>query len=257
MELLERLFTSLLANLHLVAALLAFWVVDHLAQRHLRTLETGSHVLPGLTTWLGAGALMGARVVYLLPTLEALYRFPLGLIYINSGLSLYGALAGGVLALLAYKKLRDAPFWQTLDAYALFMPMGIAVFRLTCFLHGPCWGRATDSFLGMHFPGIAVRRYPSELYEGILALMLFAILLQISLKRPIPGLISAAFLLGYAAIRALTDLTRLRVGFWPTADPWLALGMGLIGVVVIIVSMKYVAVERKPVPNTHPVRNRR
>ena len=257
MKLLELLFTSLLANLHLVAALLAFWVVDYLAQRRLRTLGTGPRLLPGLTTWTGAGALVGARVVYLLPTLETLYRFPLGLIYMNSGLSLYGALAGGALALLAYKRFRDAPFWQIIDAYALFMPLGISVFRLSCFLHGPCWGKATDSFLGMHFPGIAVRRYPSELYEGILTLMLFAILLQISLKWPVPGLISAAFLLGYAAIRGLTDLTRLRVGFWPTADPWLALGMGLIGVAVIIVSIKYVAVERKPVPNTYPFRNGR
>ena len=257
MELLEHLFTSLLANLHLVAALLAFWAVDHLAQRRLRTLETAPHVLSGLTTWIGAGALVSARVVYLLPTLESLYRFPLGLIYINSGLSLYGALAGGVVALLAYKRLRDAPFWQILDAYALFLPLGIAIFRLTCFLHGPCWGKATDSFLGVHFSGIVVRRYPSELYEGILALMLFAILLQISLKRPIPGLISAAFLLGYSAIRGLTDLTRLRAGFWPTADPWLALGMGLMGIIVIAVSMKYLAIAGKPVPNTHHVRNRR
>ena len=257
MELLERLFTSLLANLHLVAALLAFWVVDHLAQRRLRTLGTGPRLLPGLTTWIGAGALVGARVVYLLPTLEALYRFPLGLIYINSGLSPYGALAGGVLALLAYKRFRDAPFWQIIDAYALFMPLGISVFRLSCFLHGLCWGKATDSFLGVHFPGIAVRRYPSELYEGILTLMLLAILLQISLKRPIPGLISAAFLLGYAAIRGLTDLTRLRVGFWPTADPWLALGMGLMGIVVIIVSMKYLTIAENPAPSAHHVRSRR
>ncbi len=257
MELLELLLTNLLANLHMVAALLAFWVVDHLAQRRLRTLGTGPHVLSGLTTWIGAGALVGARVVYLLPTLEVIFRFPLGLLYINSGLSLYGALAGGVVALLGYKRLRDAPFWQTMDAYALFLPLGIAVFRLSCFLHGPCWGKATDSLLGVHFPGIAVRRYPSELYEGIFTLILLAILLQISLKRPIPGLISAAFLLGYSAIRGLTDLTRISVGFRATADPWLALGMGLIGIVVIIVSMKYVAVEGKPVPNTHHVRSRR
>ena len=257
MELLELLFTNLLANLHLVAALLAFWVVDHLAQRRLRTLGIGQRVLSGLTTWVGAGALAGARVVYLLPTFEVLYRFPLGLLYINSGLSLYGALTGGVVALLVYRRLRDAPFWQTIDAYALFLPLGIAIFRLTCFLHGPCWGRATDSFLGVRFPGIAVRRYPSELYEGILALLLFSVLLQISLKRPVQGLISAAFLLGYSAIRGLTDLTRLHVGFWPTADPWFALGMGLMGVVMMVASIKYVAVHGKPVPNTHRVRGRR
>ena len=257
MDLLERLFTSLLANLHLVSALLAFWVVDHLAQRRLRTLGTGPRVFSGLNIWLGAGALVGARVVYLLPTLEALYRFPLGLLYINSGLSLYGALAGGVVALLAYEKVRNAPFWRILDAYALFMPLGIAVYRLTCFLHGPCWGKATDSFLGVHFPGITVRRYPSELYEGILTLILLAILLQVSLKRPTPGLISATFLLGYSAIRGLTDLTRISVGFRAAADPWLALGMGLMGIVVIAVSMKYLTIAEHPAPSAHHVRSRR
>ncbi len=104
----------------------------------------------------------------------------------------------------------------------------------------------TDTFLGIQFPGLTIPRYPSELYEGLLVLGLFAALLNIGLRRPSPGLLSAAFLLGYAIVRGLTDLTRIQAGFWPKADPWLALAMALVGVVGIWAALSYGRRAAKP-----------
>ena len=246
MDLIRRLASNFLANLHLMAAFAAFWLVDLLAQRRLRQHGLDPRTVSGLTLWLGAGALVGARIVYLLPTASVFYRYPMDVIRINAGLSLYGALAGATVAALLYQRLRSAPFLAIADAYALFLPLGIALFRLTCFLHGLCGGRATDTLLGVQFPGLTVPRYPSELYEGLLVLGLFAALLHASLRKPPPGLLSAAFLIGYAIARGLTDLTRIHVGFWSKADPWLAVAMGLIGIGAYLAALRYGRAAIKP-----------
>ena len=234
MDLIKRLASNILANLHLVAVFAAFWVIDLLAQRRLRSVGLEPRAIAGLTLWLGSGAMLGARTVYILPTASVFYRHPLDVIQVNAGLSFYGALAGGAVGALLYQRARRVPFLAVADAYLLFIPLGIAIFRLTCFLHGPCWGRATDTWIGIQFPGLSIPRYPSELYEGIFVLGLFAVLFQIDLRKPTPGLVSAVFLIGYAMVRGLTDMTRIQAGFWPAADPWLAFAMGLLGVIGLL-----------------------
>jgi phosphatidylglycerol:prolipoprotein diacylglycerol transferase len=235
-DLLQRLATNAVANLHLFATFAAFWLIDTLAQRRLRSTGRDADAISGLSMWVGVGALAGARLVYLLPNAGSVLRHPVDVLQINSGLSWYGAQLGATTALLLYRRIRGVSFFAVADAYALFLPLGIAAFRLTCLLHSPCWGSATDTALGIHFPDLTVPRYPSELYEGFMALGLFAVLLQISLRKLSPGLLTGVSLTGYAMVRWITDLTRIHVGFWSKADPWLALVMGLVGVAVLAVA---------------------
>ena len=63
-------------------------------------------------------------------------------------------------------------------------------------------------------------------------------LVQLDLRRPLPGLLLAAFMVGYGAARSLVDLTRVRLSFWTTADPWLALAMALAGGAVLFVIVR-------------------
>ncbi len=141
MDLISRLAHNFLANLHVLAAFAGFWLVDLLAQHRLRALGLEPRTVSGLTQWLGIGALLGSRLVYLLPTASVFYRYPIEVVRINAGLSFYGALAGATVGALMYSRSRGAPFLAVADAYALFLPLGIVLFRLTCFLHGACWER--------------------------------------------------------------------------------------------------------------------
>ena len=67
MDLLQRLATNAVANLHLFATFAAFWLIDTLAQRRLRSTGRDADAISGLSMWVGVGALAGARLVYLLP----------------------------------------------------------------------------------------------------------------------------------------------------------------------------------------------
>ncbi|MCH7706705.1 MAG: prolipoprotein diacylglyceryl transferase, partial [Chloroflexi bacterium] len=238
LDTIERLAGNLLTNLHLGAAFAAFMIVDALAQRRLKLLGYEPASVTALTFWLGAGAMVGARLVYLLPRGTYLLNHPVDILFINAGLSWYGALAGAGAALYLFGRRHAIPRLAIADAYALFLPLGIALYRLTCFAHSACWGVATDSFLGVRFSGLSVARYPSELYEGILVLGLFAALLQASRRNLRVGILSAAFFVGYAVIRGLTDLIRIQAGFWSTADPWLAVAMGLAGAAILLMTTR-------------------
>ena len=234
MELVRRLGNNLLVNLQLVAGLVSFWVVDLLVQRRLRSMGLEPKSLAGLTFWVGGGALIGGRLLYVLPTLPNFLRNPFDLIYVNIGASIYGAFLGAMLSLAIYARRTGMPFRYVLDAYALFAPIGIASYRLSCFVHSPCWGRPTDSILGVQFPGLTISRYPSDIYEGLLVLALFAILLQLDLRRAIPGMLSAGFLLGYSLIRGVVDLTRMQPSFWAKIDPWITIVVALTASVAVI-----------------------
>ena len=238
MDILERLAGNLLANLHLGAAFAAFLMVDALAQRRLRARGYEPAAVSALTLWLGAGAMLAARLVYLLPRGTYLLIHPVDILFVNAGLSWYGALVGAGAALYVYGKRHAIPRLAIADAYTLFLPLGIALYRLTCLAHGACWGIATDSFLGVRFPGLSLARYPTELYEGLLVMGLFAALLQASHQKLRAGLLSGAFFVGYAVIRGLTDLIRIQAGFWSTADPWLAVVMGLAGIAFLVTTMR-------------------
>ena len=237
-DLIQRLAENFLDNLHLVIAFLGFWSVDLLAQYRLRLSGMQPRSVAGLTPRMGIGALVGARIIYLLPTPSVFYQYPVDLVRVNAGLSFHGALIGAFVALLLYRRLRGVSLLSVADAYALFLPVAIALYRLSCFLHGTCWGTITDTFMGVRFPGLTIPRYPSELYEGFLVLGLFAALFQISLRRPRPGLLFATFLLGYAIVRGLVDLTRIQVGFWAKADPWLAVAMALVGLIALWTALR-------------------
>lgn len=234
LDVIERLVGNLLANLHLGAAFASFFIVDTLAQRRLKLLGCEPAAVSALTFWLGAGALVGARLIYLFPRGTYLLNHPVDVLFINAGLSWYGALAGTGVALCVYGRRHTIPTLYIADAYALFLPLGIALYRLTCFVHNACWGVAADSFLGIRFSGLSIARYPSELYEGLLILGLFAALLQASRRNLGVGILSPAFFVGYAVIWGLTDLARIQVGFWSTADPWLAVAMGLAGTAILL-----------------------
>ncbi len=234
MELVRQLGNNLLVNLQLVAGLVSFWVADLLVQRRLRSMGLEAKSLAGLTFWVGGGALIGGRLLYVLPNLPNYLSHPFDLVYVNIGASIYGAFLGATLSLAIYARRTGLPFIYMLDAYALFAPIGIASYRLSCFAHSPCWGRPTDSILGVQFPGLSISRYPSDIYEGLLVLALFAILLQLDLRRAIPGLLSASFLLGYSLIRGVVDVTRMQPSFWAKIDPWIAIAVALIASIAAI-----------------------
>ena len=98
---------------------------------------------------------------------------------------------------------------RALSYFELFIPpltLGHALGRVGCFLGGCCYGRATDLFLGVQFPHLAERVFPTQLYEAIFELLLFALMML--LYRRLRHWFLEIYLFGYGGFRFLLEFLR-------------------------------------------------
>ena len=155
--------------------------------------------------WAMAGVLIGGRLGIVLFYQPSFYfSHPLEIVRIwQGGMSFHGGLIGVIAALILFARRRKIPFFNLSDLVACATPIGLFFGRLAKFVNGELWGRATDSPLGMVFPGEdagPLPRYPSQLFEaaseGVILFVLLAIAAQQAAIRSRPGLLTGMFLIG-------------------------------------------------------------
>ncbi len=165
--------------------------------------------------WILGGALVGARLLYVVsywdrdfagrPFTEVFHIW-------NGGLVYYGGLAGAVLAAVLRIRRLGLPLWRVGDALAPGIALGQAFGRLGCFFNGCCHGHPTHVPWAVTFPkGITPFDgpiHPSQLYETALSLLLCGGLVLLHHRRRFDGQVFAAYLLGYAGVRSLTEYFR-------------------------------------------------
>jgi phosphatidylglycerol---prolipoprotein diacylglyceryl transferase len=171
-----------------------------------------------LVVYLVIGMLVGARLVYVLVYDRPQYAaHPLDVIAIwRGGLSFHGALIGMTCACVLFARRFRVPFWTVADTLALAGPPGLFFGRLGNFINGELYGRPSGVAWAMVFPSDPrhLARHPSQIYEAVgEGIMLFVLIRTLERRAVIggwywPGSLSAAFLLGYGALRFLIEFTR-------------------------------------------------
>jgi phosphatidylglycerol:prolipoprotein diacylglycerol transferase len=161
------------------------------------------------------GVIAGGRLGYVLFYKPGHYAaHPLEILAVwQGGMSFHGGLIGVLAALAVFARRRGRGFLQVTDLIAPCVPAGLAAGRIGNFINGELWGRPADPSLpwAMVFPqsGSDVPRHPSQLYQfGLEGLLLF-VLLWVYARRPrATGQVSAAFLVGYGALRFAAEYFR-------------------------------------------------
>jgi phosphatidylglycerol---prolipoprotein diacylglyceryl transferase len=110
--------------------------------------------------------------------------------------------------------------YATGDIFALALPLAQAIGRLGNLLGGDPFGLPSN--LPWAITQYGVRRQPSALYELLLDLVLFFVILRLRDKMPRPGDLFKFYIVGYCSLRFLVDFTR--------ADPRILLGLTLVQV---------------------------
>jgi len=137
-------------------------------------------VTNGLLTaiWSGAaGAFLIRGLVFLLQTFILT-----GALTWAGGSAFVGMLIGGSGAAAFYCRRHKIPLGRPFDLGGAVLPLGQAIGRLGCFAAGCCWGRPTESWLGMYLPGsdgVWLARYPTQLMSAIVNLLIFIALLAV------------------------------------------------------------------------------
>lgn len=168
--------------------------------------------------WVIAGGLVGARLLFVLLKWPFYADNPASVINIwEGGLSLHGALLGGLLATLIYSSQAKINWKHLADIVAVTLPIGQAVGRFGNFFNQEAFGGPTNlpwkMFVEAEFrPEAHINSsyyHPTFLYEAILLIGLYIILRLRLAARLRPGQLLAIYLGGYSVIRFATEFFRV------------------------------------------------
>jgi phosphatidylglycerol:prolipoprotein diacylglycerol transferase len=132
----------------------------------------------------------------------------------GTAMTFYGGLIGGVIIfvggyfLVLKKRYKNASFVNDILPIApACITVAHAFGRIGCFLAGCCYGKETDSWLGIVFPGHTNAVYPTQLFEAIFLFILTIVLFIIAIKKRWKHNLSL-YLLTYGIFRFLIEFLR-------------------------------------------------
>jgi phosphatidylglycerol:prolipoprotein diacylglycerol transferase len=192
--------------------------------------------LDDFLVWIAAGVVLGGRIGYILfYDLGPILENPIRAIEIwNGGMSFHGGFLGATIAMIVFARRHAIPVWSMFDIVAAVVPFGLLFGRIANFVNGELWGRLSDAPWAVVFPtGGPFARHPSQLYEagleGVILLLVLALLIYRFKALRVPGTICGAFVLGYGLCRIFVEFFRepdVQLGYLLGTN-WLTMGMVL------------------------------
>ncbi|OFZ70194.1 MAG: hypothetical protein A3K03_09255 [Bdellovibrionales bacterium RIFOXYD1_FULL_44_7] len=185
-------------------------------------------------------AILGARIMYFVVNPEHLNSIADFFAFSRGGMVAYGGFIAATFSTIAYLKWRKVHVWRFGDAVAPALAIGTAITRVGCLLFGCDYGAISDLPWALSFPkgspsfqhhfseGLisadataSLPVHPTQIYESLYALLIFAILLwlrkimqtsapKISTKPR--GYVFLTFVALYAFFRFLNEIIRADTG---------------------------------------------
>ena len=166
----------------------------------------------GLTVTTVILGFLAARVLFILTEWQNFVQDPMRYITGN-GFVVFGGIIGGVLTIYGYCKWKKMDFLAYLDLMIPSVALAQGFGRIGCFLAGCCYGKETDSWLGVvftesHFAPNNVKVLPSQLFMAAGDFILAGILFWYAKKDRSKGKTSMLYLMLYSIGRFVVEFTR-------------------------------------------------
>lgn len=182
---------------------------------HHRALKKGydPEVMGNFYVVLILSSMLGARATYVGLEWDRFATRPWEVFLIwRGGLVFYGGVLGGFLGCYAYVRAHGMSPLALADLAAPCLALGHAIGRLGCFMNGCCHGLATDLPWGVAFPfttdGSMIPRHPTQIYEAIGVMVIFAILSRHFYRPHRPGSVAVLYGVLYAPLRFAVECLR-------------------------------------------------
>lgn len=195
--------------------LVAFLAGAALVTRELRRRRLEPDDLDGYPLAAIIGGLVGARVYYIAEHWSTFASDPLGSIFTSAGLTWYGGVVGGAIAVLVLAHRRGQPLWSICDAFAPGLALAYLLGRVGCQLSGDGdYGPPSDLPWAMAYPdGVVpttVPVHPTPVYEVLMMIPVVALLWALRKRPAQPGWLFGLYLVLVGAERWLAELWRVR-----------------------------------------------
>lgn len=218
-----------------IGVLLGIVVVERLSKWFGKDVVWLDTALP----WVIVGAVLGARVYHLVTDWQ-LYQGAnfIDLVAIwRGGVGFLGAILGGLIGLVLAFRFKLEKIFISLDLIVFGIPVAQAIGRLGNYVNKELYGLPTNLPWGIEIKGS--RYHPLFLYEAVLNLLLFSLLLLLARRKALSvgkGQYASIYLLGYALIRFWLEYLRVETarlsGVWSifSTAQWVSLFMMVVAV---------------------------
>jgi len=130
----------------------------------------------------------------------------------NGGMISFGGLIGGLIFMGIYAYYKKLKILNYLDAFAVGIPLGMAIGRVGCYLIGDHLGKGTVmSWAILHYGQLT---HPVILYEIILLIGIFGLMLYLRNKKLKAGALFATYIFTYSIGRFIIDYARVEAVYY-------------------------------------------
>jgi phosphatidylglycerol:prolipoprotein diacylglycerol transferase len=229
----------MLALAFFVAIVIAYLKARKVGLQPMIIVDTGIVVL--------IGAVIGAKLFYVIGHLPEYLADPGRLVdVIRAGGVFQGGLILAVVLSVAYLYWKKQPVWLVADVAAPSIAIGQAIGRIGCFSAGCCYGKEADPTKipwAVNFPPEAIApsgvyRHPTQLYEMLLMVVIFVLLMLLWRVRKFDGQVFWAYVILYSIARGgivewfRGDHTRLYFGL--SGQQIISIFTLIVGVVIYV-----------------------
>ena len=200
-----------------LAIALGTLVSDYLGAKFF---ELKKETIIDLSPYIIIFGLLGARLYYCVMDYEFYMRFPTEILALrHGGISIHGAIIGGLLGLILFSKRHKISLKKLCDVSVIGLSLGQGIGRWGNFFNSEAYGTPTDlpwklyiSPQYRHIPYLDDSYYhPTFLYESVMDLVIFGILL-ILIKKNLhkkEGNLALIYLILYSIVRICTESIRI------------------------------------------------
>jgi len=199
-----------------IAFLTALWIAGRLAAKSGLHQES----VLNLGIYCALAGIAGAKVLMIAldPAVRDNWREIFSLSTLQAAGIFYGGFIAALVTAFFYMRRKVLPVLKTADVFAPGLALGHAIGRLGCFSAGCCWGLPTHVPWAVTFVNprahdlvgvpLGVPLHPTQLYESLGELIIFAVLYLRFLRPHREGSIISLYLVLYGTLRFLVEFVR-------------------------------------------------
>jgi phosphatidylglycerol---prolipoprotein diacylglyceryl transferase len=203
-------------TIHSYGLMMALGIICALGMGFYRGKKKGfrTEVITDIAFYGIIGGILGAKLLYFITEAPELVKDPGSIVdMLTGGFVVYGAILGGVIGAYVYCKARGLDFLIYFDLLVPSLALAQGIGRIGCLLAGCCYGKETNSFIGIIFTHSdyapsGVKLFPTQIVSSLGDFLIALILIIYSSKSVRKGKVAGLYLVLYSIGRFFIEFLR-------------------------------------------------
>lgn len=184
-----------------------------ICEKRAKKQGMNADILYGIFWCAVFGGALGSKLLYYIVNIQDVMKDPSIILDFQNGWVVYGGIIGGALASFLYLKVKkmDFPAYADLVLPAVAFAQGCG--RIGCFFAGCCYGRETDSVIGItywqsDFAPNGVKLLPTQIFSSVGDFVIAFLLMAYAKRKPAKGRVAAGYCILYSIGRFVIEIFR-------------------------------------------------